>query len=607
MTAATADGGRLARLTALAGSRAAFAVVFALVALRLGMSAGGINVFEDPAITLRFSWNLAETGAWAFNPGDPPVEGATSFLWMAVNAGAALVSDDLMGNAQKLGFWLTAGALLLLGLAARRVHPLSGAVVLLVASITPQFAEYVYDGYESPLLWLLECAALLAFAVRATSERFRSNALSAGVGALLALAAMTRPEAVLFGTLIGVWLLPGTEQRVAERLRAVAIAAGVFAAVMIPYYVFKVSVFGHPFPSSFYVKVTPTPLYNWQTGWTYLKALFTDQPAWLIALAGLLPFGRAAVPYRLRLPALAGIACYTFFILHVGGDAPHNPGFRFFLFMAPFWWMALGALFAALTAGPMRRGLATAAVAVAALVLLFADVSLARGIYGEFYDDEPGAPQSARFKICSARPGAMTWMFETPDLPLPGFPYNQYPTVHASVGIWLRQLMGGPYVLASESAGHLPFFSGPDVDFIDLVGLASERCIASRHGDEAVFDYLAETRPDVYALEMVIREDGYGFGCRICDELIRRNPDYVMVAVVRYEREDPSDWYFPIGTTIFARPDRVGRFASLPSEGEPMRFRFAGREQTLPSSRVVYWEDLAASLCAAVRPADHVR
>ncbi|RMG67386.1 MAG: hypothetical protein D6722_13275, partial [Bacteroidetes bacterium] len=43
---------------------------------------------EDAAILFRYSENLADTGVISYNPGGPPVEGATDFLWMLLLAAA---------------------------------------------------------------------------------------------------------------------------------------------------------------------------------------------------------------------------------------------------------------------------------------------------------------------------------------------------------------------------------------------------------------------------------------------------------------------------------------------------------------------------------------
>ena len=45
-------------------------------------------IAEDAYITFRFARNVAEGHGFVWNPGEPPVEGFTNFLWVVISAAA---------------------------------------------------------------------------------------------------------------------------------------------------------------------------------------------------------------------------------------------------------------------------------------------------------------------------------------------------------------------------------------------------------------------------------------------------------------------------------------------------------------------------------------
>ena len=76
---------------------------------------------DDAYISFRYARNFANGYGLVFNPGQPPVEGYSNFLWVVVLAGAARLGFDIPGAAQVLSIVLAAIALIELALALHRL------------------------------------------------------------------------------------------------------------------------------------------------------------------------------------------------------------------------------------------------------------------------------------------------------------------------------------------------------------------------------------------------------------------------------------------------------------------------------------------------------
>ena len=83
-------------------------------------------VTDDAYISFVYARNLAEHGELVFNPGRPPVEGYTNFLWTVLLAGADLVGLRLETAALVLGATFAIGTLVVV--ARLTAHLLEGEV-----------------------------------------------------------------------------------------------------------------------------------------------------------------------------------------------------------------------------------------------------------------------------------------------------------------------------------------------------------------------------------------------------------------------------------------------------------------------------------------------
>src|SRR5512143_3483048 len=76
---------------------------------------------DDAYISFRYARNFADGHGLVFNPGQPPVEGYSNFLWVVLLAGAARLGFEIPAAAQVLSIVLAAIALIELALALHRL------------------------------------------------------------------------------------------------------------------------------------------------------------------------------------------------------------------------------------------------------------------------------------------------------------------------------------------------------------------------------------------------------------------------------------------------------------------------------------------------------
>lgn len=216
-------------------------------------------VTDDAYISFVFARNLAEHGQLVFNPGLPPVEGYTNFLWtfglgvlIFVGVPAAPASIALGIGFGLGGLWMSFRITeRLLG----RGHPLAAVPALLLAS-SSGYACWSSGGLETQLYTFLIIAALDAY----LEALDRPRALRR-MGVLLALASMTRPEGPLLVALVGVHRL-ARNLLVERRLRPSRdelLAAAWFLALWAPWFAWRWWYYGWPFPNTYYVKATDPP------------------------------------------------------------------------------------------------------------------------------------------------------------------------------------------------------------------------------------------------------------------------------------------------------------------------------------------------------------
>jgi len=240
-----------------------YAPLFACAAVLLWHSLQFAFITDDAYISFVYSRNLAEHGELVFNVGLDPVEGFTNFLWVMVLGLFVLIglSPELMSLV--LGFGFAAGTLvvafrLMELLRGDRDDPVWSYAPAALLALSSGFACWTSGGLETQMFTFFVALALYLY-VRADSD-CDGRALRR-VGAVLALDAMTRPEGLLVVAVIGLHRLTvnlARDRRVLPSRDELGCLAW-FAALWVPYFAWRWSYYGYPFPNTAYVKAGDAP------------------------------------------------------------------------------------------------------------------------------------------------------------------------------------------------------------------------------------------------------------------------------------------------------------------------------------------------------------
>lgn len=275
---------------------------------------------DDSWITYRYAVNLAEGHGLTWNPGDPPVEGYTNFLWVLLLAFGKWVMLDPLPVSKVLGVASTAGALFCAARVAGGfavVQPAAIAVLTMVwLALTPQMGMHAVSGMET---------AWFTFLVTLWVAQWVSTRRVGAVLALNALAlGLTRPDGNLI-PLVTVATAMVLDPTVRER-RILGPLLLFYALPGALYFAARVGYFGHLLPLPFQVKVLsdlPGP-----SGVATVLAFAKHH-----ALALLLASVGVAMSPRRTWPAWIALAAFVAFYLvprHIMGY-----GFRFLVPVLP--------------------------------------------------------------------------------------------------------------------------------------------------------------------------------------------------------------------------------------------------------------------------------
>lgn len=208
---------------------------------------------EDALMLLRYAQNFAQGHGVRWNLTDPPVDGATDFLFMIATGTLAKVAHIGVIPACRIlilaAHFVSVGLVFFAGrtvLGANRWLSASAALYLAVGPAT----RHAETGFGAPFFaaMLLACwCAALWYALRSTSW---PRALVMALFGLLA--GLTRPEGVIISgiLLLGLAVLIGYRRAIPAAVSMVL----VFALLGGPYFLWRWHYFGHPLPNPFYVK-----------------------------------------------------------------------------------------------------------------------------------------------------------------------------------------------------------------------------------------------------------------------------------------------------------------------------------------------------------------
>ena len=232
--------------------------------------------FEDAAILMRYAQHAADGHGIVWNIGEPPVDGATDFLFMLLVAGLARCGVTVESAVRLVGIASHFLTVAIVYIAVRRLHgarPWMAALSAGYLAVGPGLA-YASAYFGTPFFVLFACLAWWL----ASEQSMLGNPVSEhtlargkesyGLALLFALCGLAmglvRPEGVFLAAfmLAAVVFLRG----VRSSWRTVAVFVVVFAVLGGAYFAWRWSYFGHPLPNPFYRKG------GWQLHWDGLKS-----------------------------------------------------------------------------------------------------------------------------------------------------------------------------------------------------------------------------------------------------------------------------------------------------------------------------------------------
>jgi len=491
---------------------------FAMALGLLVLAAHNYNIqpwmLDDALISIRYSEHFAQGKGLVYNEGEY-VEGYTTFLWVLLLGIVHALGAPLVEASKVLGVLFTVGCSALLAFAPRiapRLDPIACALASVLCCTSGIITVWSMCGMEVPLVafWCL-LAVLLHLRAREVSVyplrggAGRSGWLIASAVACV-LATMSRPEAVL------VFLVCFCDRLILSARRRDGdffVFGLVFSAIYLPYFAWRFWYYGHLLPNTFYAKVGDNPEQKFR-GWRYTeKFLVTGFSVVGPAFAGLLGLG----PLRRRAGAFHLIAAillvHTAYVVYVGGDIMIAS--RFYATVLP-----LFALLGAHAVGPLVRK-PLPFIAACLIVVSYNALQIA---YAK--DMNSGGRVAENGQV---------------------------------VGEWLREHAASDTLIATNTAGSIPFYS--KLRTIDTLGLNDET-IAHRYlpsvgsgspgHEKGDGKYVLSRKPDIVQFGSSYGKDSPSF---IGDHEISRLPEFRRDYVARKYRMKDGRML-----TIYVRKDR---------------------------------------------------
>lgn len=396
---------------------------------------------DDAFISFRYAANLAAGHGLVWNPGLPPVEGYTNFLWTVLMAGPIGLGWDPVLVSQLVGVACFAWSLVVTARLAERVggNGTTALLAVLLVGTNHTFLAWATGGMATQLqtALLTSCAVLAVDALDDGRRTVRGFALFSAVAGV---AALVRPDSLLP---VGVMVLFMTVAWVRHpaplptRARQVAALLLPAALLLVPYALWKLSFYGSLVPNTFAAKAAH--LTSWRAGLRFVLE-FVVSYGWVPVV-----FLSTAAARRVRLRGagmlLAVVLAWLIYLVRIGG------GFMEFRFLVPVLPVAAVLLLAPLAADGIVRW---RPVLVAGLVA-------ASLLHGQLFTFRAGIESISDLS---------SHLIET-----------RWEDVGRTLGGHFGNLEP-PVVIATTAAGAVPFYSG--LTAVDMLGL-NDPDIA-RHG-----------------------------------------------------------------------------------------------------------------------------
>lgn len=407
------------------------------------------TVVDDAFISARYADHLAEGWGLVYNAGEPPVEGYTNLLWTVLLALGRLAGLPMHPLLTWLG-WVFAA--LALGAAVLLTRTLVGRDSLVTALPAGLLASSPYlwisstNGLESSMMLALVLGALWAHLALKGSARW-------GAGLLAGAVILCRPEGAVVAGLIVFDDLARHRSRPAAALPVSGTAVAVLGALL----AFRMAVYGHPLPNTFYAKSGFPITETFQVNRAYLG----PRSGSLIAGAVALGLGCVLPPWS-RARALVAVAGVALAVIPLSVDL-WMPGLRLFL---PPLGIATVLVATSVAALPRKWLRATAATALLVATALHARAVAPRELS---YDRHHSVVQGNDASLAGLHLAA-----------------------HAPEGAWL----------ATRDAGVLAYYVGTGIRVAEL----HQRALTQPHPGGRNLDVLASTPIDPTVVVVTFRD-----------------------------------------------------------------------------------------------------
>ena len=313
-------------------------------------------IAEDAYISFRYAKNLVDYHALVWNPGEPPVEGYTNFLWVIFCAFAYRIGLSLPFFAGAFGTAFSMLSILLIYKLCNKIlnwSAIHSIIPCIFLALSGPFATWASSGMETSLFTFLLAAGCYYFV------KFRSTNLSKNIYYCvfyLFLATLTRPEGLMTAFLIFcIGFIFSIRQKENGKLLKPAL---IYLTLFAIYFIWRYNYFGYPLPNTFYAK-TGTSLHQFFRGGVYAAAFvfFFITPilpimVWyyiyhrkqIKSISSLFNMiGEHSAETSLLTVCIILPLVYTAYIIVVGGD--YMAMFRFFVPVLPFIYILFGKIF----------------------------------------------------------------------------------------------------------------------------------------------------------------------------------------------------------------------------------------------------------------------
>lgn len=487
---------------------------------------------DDSFISYRYAGNLASGQGLTFNPGSPPVEGYSNFLWILLLSGLQSVGLDMTVWAGFVGWLFGALAIVLLWWILRRrgVAGWSLGLTTGLLAISGPITLYAISGLETPLFAMLLLSGVL---VMDYLFEQRSVGLAAVLGVVGFLLALCRPEGIVAMPVLALCLFlfsrwPEKNDRPGGLGLPIVVALNLFIALLVVYHVWRMSYFGDFWPTPFLSKGVGggLPVDTWVAT---LRNLFIRQTHYYApfgyyygALALLALLGAAlGWPRRrhLRVEYTALMLAMVYLIVYVN-FADWMPGGRYLAPLVGLLLIPLSLLASELQPMTLHSS--------GREVLPFALIAMMLAAMSMF--------------------GVAVLRIEAGQL------QNSTAASNVPLGQWLRETMPPQTILGISDVGATPYYSGLETFDMNPASL-TDRYLAE-HGWSN--EYFYEVDPDVvvFTAFSLAKPDFYGVHEVLFAEP-RFQDAYTRVGVVR------NDWYQDRSYWVFVRRDMALSAADL--------------------------------------------